>query len=349
MNQSILLFLLGCAPTDTDGDRAVTIDSGVVRDSGVEQDTDEQDTDEQDSDGEVVSCLEAGDYDEVVVIDGFTHRFRLHVPPDLTADAPLVVQLHGGGSDGAAMEVVSTLSAQGDVQGYLTLTPEGWEVPLNGSQVWNAGACCGPTDQQPDHVHAVREMIGLAEEMGACIDRTRVFATGHSNGGMMTYRLACEASDLFSAVAVSAGALVSEDLSGAPVTVFTCAPERPVSILHVHGLEDGCVPFEGGTSEATGNTTLPIDAVMARWRAINRCAADADESGDDVVQRRAWSCADDASVALITVEGLGHAWAGSPIYGNPERCGGATTDAVSTTQEAWRFFQAHPRSAVAGQ
>ena len=159
----------------------------------------------------------------------------------------------------------------------------------------------------------------------------------------MSYRVACEASDVFAAVAVSAGTLATEDLSTDPPTVaYACTPDHPVSMLHVHGLDDGCVPFVGGLSEATGHTLLGIEDSLEVWETWQDCTAN-DDTTDGPVRRRAWACSGGAGLELITVEGLGHAWAGSQIYGNPERCGGTTTQAVSTTTELWRFFQANGR------
>lgn len=288
------------------------------------------------------SCLAPGDYDETLEVDGVEHRFRLHIPPATSMADALVLQFHGGGSNGAAMELVSGLSALGDAEGFATLSPEGWQVPSVGSQVWNGGACCGPTQLQPSHVAATAAMLDVVPELGACFDAKRVYATGHSNGGIMTYRLACELSDRIAAVAVSAGYLASDNLDATPPQqVFACAPDRAVPLLHVHGLEDLCVPFAGGKSQSTGKTSPAVEDVVADWRARSACVEAGTDTTEGAVRRRGWTCEGGSSVELITVATLGHAWAGSPIYGNPELCGGLTTDQVSTTEEAWRFFQAH--------
>jgi len=281
------------------------------------------------------TCLGPGDHDLQVEVDGRTFAYRLHVP-STPAPHPVIVQFHGGGSTGAAMELVSELSSRGDPLGFATLTPEGFAV--GGSQVWNAGACCGPTAILPDHVTATVAMLEHAEERGACLDEARQHAIGHSNGAMMAYRLACEESERFVSVALSAGTLATVDQRTEPPTrAFTCAPRRPVSVLHVHGLEDRCVPYDGSVS-ASGNDLIAVEEAVAAFRASD-CPAEPDDTTAGVVRRRRWDCADHA-VELVTVEELGHAWAGSPIYGNPELCGGTTTTAVSTTDEALAFFAA---------
>lgn len=286
------------------------------------------------------ACRSAGVYDETVMVDGLAFRYRLTLPD--AVPRPAVIQFHGGGSTGAAMDTVSGWANLGNGEGVATLTPEGFPVGGVGPQVWNAGACCGPTDALPDHVQATVAMLDHAQAQGACLDDDRVFATGHSNGGMMTYRLACEASDRIAAVAVSAGTLATEDQTVQPPRVaFTCTPPEPVPLLHVHGVEDLCVPLDGSES-ANGNDLLSIDDAVARFRALAACPAAPSETVTGPVRRQTWSCPDAVEVTLITVDALGHAWAGSDIYGNPERCGGTTTSAVSTTEEAWAFFSRAP-------
>lgn len=294
---------------------------------------------ESSASGSSPSCLEPGRYEGSVTVDDSSHAFELLIPdsPD-GAPAPMVIQLHGGGSTGAEMDFVSRFSTRAEEEGFALLTPEGWAVPPGETQVWNAGSCCGPVAQAPDHVAVLGRMLDRVEEMGACVDPERVFATGHSNGGIMSYRLACELSGRIAAVAVSAGSLANQDLSVEPAEeIFECSPPRPVSILHIHGLQDACVPYEGGETRA--GVELPgVESVIEHWRNHNRCDEGTDEQVGPV-RRRAFPCAEDTRVELITVEELGHAWAGSPIYGNPETCGGATTQAVSTTEEALRFFR----------
>lgn len=195
------------------------------------------------------------------------------------------------------MEAVTELTALADEEGFLVVTPEGWEVPNIGSQVWNGGACCGPLSMMPDHVAATEAILSEVKALGACFDASRVFATGHSNGGIMTYRVACELSHLFAAVAVSSGYLADVNLdTEPPQQVFACEPGRPVPILHVHGLADECVPFEGGYSQSTEKTSPPIEEVIARWREFNDCSALEKESTQGEVHRRRWSCEAGAAV-----------------------------------------------------
>ncbi|MEN0062418.1 MAG: PHB depolymerase family esterase [Myxococcota bacterium] len=288
-------------------------------------------------------CRAAGDYDETIEVDGRPFRYRLHVPPTGAEPRAAILQLHGGGSDGAAIETVTGLSALGDQEGFATLTPEGFAVGKGGPQVWNAGSCCGPPALLPDHVASMIAMIDDAQTKGACLDADRIFATGHSNGGMMSYRLACEASDRIAAVAISAGTLATvEESVDPPLVAFECTPSRPVPLLHVHGLEDLCVPYDGAVA-SNGQDRLGVEAAVEVFRTAASCPDEPTDETEGVVRTRTWTCPQDIEIALVTVEELGHPWAGSPIYGNPEQCGGTTTDAISTTTEAWAFFERHGR------
>jgi len=284
------------------------------------------------------SCLPPGDHPRAVNVSGLRHDYVVHVPPARLEDAALIVQLHGGGSTGAAMDAVSQLTRLADREGFVVVTPEGWPARGIGPQVWNAGSCCGPVGQAPDHVAVIAAILdGVAAE-DACFDRGRQFATGHSNGGMMAYRLACELSDRLAGVAVSGGALMNRDRSMTPPSViFSCDPVAPVSILHVHGIEDLCAPYAGGATPG-GAVMPPVEEVVAGWRERLNCGP-ASEAVEGPVRRIEADCRDGSAVELISVEGLGHPWAGSSIYPSRELCGGSTTTAVSTTDELWRFFR----------
>jgi len=331
-----LLAISGCSddtadesPTDTDTDT----DTGAAPPS----DSDDGGAPESPE----PNCLAAGAYEASVEVDGVVHRYEVLIPAAAVAPAPAVLLFHGGGSTGAAMQTVSELDAVAEREGFVLVTIEGFDIGRQ-TQVWNAGACCGPT-AAVDHVAAVSAILDQAIADGACIDEQRVYATGHSNGAMMSHRLACELSDRIAAIAASAGGLMNTDLRVSPPTdVFACAPGRAVPVLHVHGLDDTCVPYAGGLTTGNSDAVHPAaEDMIAGWRTRNGCDDDAIDVTEGAVRRRTWACRDGAEVELIAVAGLGHAWAGSPIYGNPDICGGTTSDALSTTEELWRFFQRH--------
>jgi polyhydroxybutyrate depolymerase len=168
------------------------------------------------------------------------------------------------------------------------------------------------------------------------IDPKRVFASGLSNGGMMTYRLGCDASARFAAIAPV----------GATVITDPCRPKKPVSLLHVHGLADGNVPFDGGdpTKHLQPNppTYPPVRAGVDTFVRADRCRPKPRVTKAGVVTTDRWrGCTSGTAVELITIADGGHSWPGgermAQILDPP-------SDALDATTTIWRFFAAHPRS-----
>lgn len=107
----------------------------------------------------------------------------------------------------------------------------------------------------------------------------------------------------------------------------------------MHGLQDLCLPYDTGLS-STRRELLPVEDTIDIWRTLNNCSPYGTDVTDGDVRRRVWTCDAGSTVELVTVDGLAHSWAGSTMA-NPS-CGVETTMAVSTTQQAWCFFQNHP-------
>ncbi len=203
-----------------------------------------------------------------LVVDGRERSYRLHIPPGLVPSAPsaLVVGLHGGGGNGANLQAKVGLDAIADREGFLVAYPDGSGRLDDYLLTWNAGNCCGyALDEQVDDTAFLRAMVADIARTYS-IDPRRVYATGMSNGGMMSYRLACEAADLFAAVAPVAGALNLE----------LCEPSEPVSVLAIHGTADQHVLFEGGAPAVTVDSHPRIDQsvhyAMTYWAARNGCS-----------------------------------------------------------------------------
>ena len=263
-------------------------------------------------------------------VGGVTRTYRLFVPTGLTGPAPLVVVLHGGYGSGAQAETAYHWDDRATAGGFVVAFPDGLH------RSWNAGGgCCGQAGR--DGVDDVAFLTALVAEVGrrVPVDPRRVYATGMSNGGIMTYRLACE-TDLFAAVApVAATRLV-----GCP------APAR-MSVLAVHGIADPIVPYQGGPGGSYGPAGAHVDGppvpdVVAEWRTVDGCAEPSVANTGAVTTSTA-PCPDGRSVTLVTVAGLGHEWPGSagPGDGGATGSGGASA-AVDATAVIWDFFAAHP-------
>jgi polyhydroxybutyrate depolymerase len=242
---------------------------------------------------------------------GRSREFRLYVPAsaDLSGPVPLVLNFHGLGSNAPQQEAYSDLVNKAASEGFITAAGQG----IRSS--WNAGEiCCPPArDEGVDDVQFARDMVArIAQDY--CIDVQRIYSTGMSNGGFMSNRLACDAADLFAAVAPVASLL----------GVSTCEPTRPMPILMFNGTEDALVPYAG----ATGS--------FARWALLNGCEGEPEvtfENGDSRCESYL-DCAEGATTTLCTVQGGRHTWPGSPL-------GHTTTDLIAS-DAMWEFFLAHP-------
>ena len=153
---------------------------------------------------------------------------------------PLILVLHGYGASGEAQTALLGIEARATQYGFVTLAPDGTRDP-SGSLFWNATpACC---DFGNVVVDDVAYLTGLIDDAIAqlAVDPARVYVVGHSNGGFMAYRLACEKSAKINAVAVIAGA-VNPDAT-------VCGTPKPVNVLHIHGTADATIAYNGGTIE----------------------------------------------------------------------------------------------------
>jgi polyhydroxybutyrate depolymerase len=262
---------------------------------------------------------------------GTRRTYRVHVPPSLTRrGAPLVVALHGGFGTSASVLRQGSWEAIADRHGFVVVAPDGL------ARSWNAGMCCGPAMRNDfDDVGFVLAVLDDVESM-VRIDPRRVFATGISNGGMMAYRLGCEASRRFAAIAPVAATVVD------PV----CAPTVPVSLLHIHGLADRNVPFEGGfptkSLQLDPPSYPPVRAGIETFVRADGCADEPAVSERGVVKTERWrGCDARTAVKLITIADGGHSWPGGTqllaILDPP-------STALDATATIWRFFATHPRA-----
>ena len=252
--------------------------------------------------------------------------YRVHVPKGYTGTQALmvVVGFHGLGDSGQKLETLSGLSTAADTQGFLAVYPDG----ISGS--WNAGKCCDPAKtlkvDDAAFVNAVLDDV----QAKYCVDSKRIFATGFSNGGYMSQVVGCQLSQRFAAIAPVSGTM----------TLSTCSPTRPVSVLEFHGTLDFVVPYGGGG--LTGGAAS-VDDTIAGWVKRNGCTdakpAVVFQKGDTTCSAYQ-QCQDGAAVELCKIDGGGHQWPSSPTGGNPIR-GKMSTD-IDATAQILAFFAAHP-------
>jgi polyhydroxybutyrate depolymerase len=227
-------------------------------------------------------------------------QVTVHVPAsyDPARPAPLVVGLHGYTSDAAELEMYLQLTPESDRRGFVYAYPDG-STDDRGEQFWNAtDACCSFSEPKPDDSRYLSELISTLE--GAYrIDRARVSLIGHSNGGFMAFRMACDHADQVAAI-VSLNGATWDDAS-------RCRPSRPVSVLAINSSTDETIAFTGG--DIDGNAYPSAATTVARWVGYDRCGAGRDAPKLDLAPAlpgaetsvRTYSCAAGSVVQAWTI------------------------------------------------
>jgi polyhydroxybutyrate depolymerase len=276
-----------------------------------------------DGDGEVEpNCagdLEAGDFNRDVMVDGVERKYRLFVPSgyDPAVPTPMVVNYHGFGSNAGQQVFFSNMNEHAEEQGYLVAYPEGLQNS-DGSQAHDGGPFCCADDDGRDDLAFLAALID-ATKTEACLDPRRVFGTGMSNGGYMSYRLACDASELIAAVAPVTGSL--------GLMAADCTPERPVPLIAFNGTADQRVPIGPATQSVEFYANLlGCDDEPAQ-----------EEVFGSVTCETFQGCADQSEVVFCSAEGMGHCWPGTEFCVDPP----STLD-ISANHMMWEFFEAHP-------
>ncbi len=310
--------------------------------------------------------LEAGTHEFTLQTpDGRERRYLVHVPAQLQPQPPLVLNLHGGGGSAESTAQSTMMLPLAEAQGFLLAFPEGVPATDSGpgmlgpSATWNTGRCCGRAMEE--NIDDTAYINALLDDLATRIDfdAQRVYATGFSNGAMMSYRLACELSQRIAAVAPVGGQGDS----------FPCEPQRPVPVLHIHGTEDMCANYNGGPTcggcfqrflnaafgtmlEVPTSTCASVDSFIETWRARNSCEDTAEVSYQQgAVTCQTWSCAQNTEITFCPVKGMGHTWPGGarPAFcdrPNSAVCAawlnevGAQNDDIGVEQ-IWAFFERH--------
>ncbi len=264
---------------------------------------------------------------------GSTDRtFLLHLPIgyDGTSDLPLIIAMHGGFGNAFNIENQSQLSAKADAENFIVVYPEGVIGGLLNISSWNAGWCCGyASNSNVDDVGFIAALLDTLINLYS-IDTNRVYATGMSNGGFMSYRLACELSDRIAAIAPVA----------ASMSMVNCDPTRSVPIIGFHSYLDANVPYSGGVgSGASNHYNSPQDSVLNIWGGINSCLNVNDTIMDDsqytFIKWTACDC--DAEIHYYITQDGGHSWSG----GMQTALGDSTSNFINATDLMWSFFQQH--------
>ena len=266
--------------------------------------------------------------DEPRITFGGDRPVDLKVPSAYTAESewPLLMVLHGYGVTAAVQSGYFGVNALVESEGVLLIAPEGTKN-ANDDQFWNAtDACCGFGDSVDD----VAYLRSLLEDVSSdyAVDPSKVFVVGHSNGGFMTHRMACEASDLITA-AVSLAGMTWLDPG-------QCTPAEDVSVLQIHGDADDTILYAGGTVDPSAPYYPSALESVTRWQSHDACAAglvldpvrkdlDFNLAAEETRVER-FDCGGSLDVELWTIEGGGH-----------------IPDFYDFAADVWPWLDAHPR------
>ena len=291
--------------------------------------------------------LPAGDHRITLAHDGRDRVYFLHVPPTPVSAQPLPVMVayHGGGGSAEGFQDYAGLDNVADRETFLVVYPDG--IGAAGLHTWNAGRCCGRAmqDRADDVGFTAAILSDLAGRLP--IDRRRVYATGHSNGAMMAYRLAAERADIVAAIATVAGAMILD----APFR-----PSRAVPVLHIHSADDPRALYDGGLGPPFPLTNQrvhhePVAAALAAWIERNGCpttpfvettrrvGAAQVGAGHTATLLVHAPCTSGAPVQHWKLTGAGHGWPGDTDRRRPllDALVGPPTAVVDAAEEAWRF------------
>lgn len=244
-----------------------------------------------------------------------------------------MLALHGGGGNGGNTERQSGFSDLADREGFVVAYPEG---TAKGDHLltWNAGGCCAYA--MANDVDDVGYISAVLDELTGHypVDPDRIYVTGMSNGGMMTYRLGCELAHRIAAIAPVAGTLHADP----------CQPTQPVPVFVVHGTADQNVPFEGGvgTGRRVGSQADRVDPSVAYaiefWTSHDGCPEQPTTTRDGAVVRTSYGpCEAGSDVVLVAIEGGEHEWPGSLDRGRPDD----PPSDFDATAAVWEFFSRH--------
>jgi polyhydroxybutyrate depolymerase len=245
-----------------------------------------------------------------VVVDAGRGPVSVHVPPayDPAEPLPLVVALHGYTATGAILEATFQLTPLADELGFFYVTPDG-NTDILGNPYWNAtGACCDLFNTNVDDSSYLRALIEEIKDV-LTVDRRRVYVVGHSNGGFMAYRMACDHADTIAAVASLAGATF--------LNPAACSRTEPVHVLQIHGTADTTIEYDGGQVVFFMDPYPGAVQTVQTWATYDGCALvssggpnlDLDSGlpgAETTVSRYTTACAPGGSAELWTIAGGQH-------------------------------------------
>ncbi len=264
-------------------------------------------------------------------VDGTQREYSINIPPGYngTDALPLVMALHGRGSNAMQQRLVTGFDLSSDTNNFILVAPNAidgnWALPMV------------PGRATSDTTFITELLTALDQRL--CVDKSRLYASGMSLGSAMALALACAPKQSFAAF----GGV------GASFYRPTCNAAPPAPLIYFHGTADPIVPFEGGKvagspARSTTSRVTGANQNMADWANHNGCAPDPTVTEKADVTRTVWSqCSNNADVDYYRIDGGGHTWPGANelVASFTESSLGKTTQTVNATALMWDFFKEH--------
>lgn len=289
------------------------------------------------------STLRPGDHTFSIQHGGRNRSYIVHVPSGTDA-LPVMIAFHGGGGEASSFKNYAGLDAIADREHFIVVYPNGTGILPNRLLTFNGGGCCAFAKER--NIDDVGFTMAVLDDLArkTRIDRARIYATGHSNGAIMAYRLAAERADQIAAIGAIAGAL----------SVTSFSPSRPVAVMDVHSVDDPRALYEGGSPPPlpginNRETHQPVQKGLDDWIRANGCTPtpattetrrgrSGTSEATHTATKLVWSgCKGGVEVVHWKLTGAGHGWPGKERDGLSEALVGPHTSIVDAAEEAWKF------------
>ena len=278
----------------------------------------------------------------MVIHEGVEREYIIHVPENLNQDSPIVFVIHGYTGSAEGIAAYTGMNSIAEREGFIAVYPQG-TIDSNGNTFFNVGYEFND-DSPINDVSFIRELVrSISQEFN--LKRKKAFATGMSNGGDMSYLLACTSSDLFKAVAPVAGVLMKG-------LKDSCELSSPVPIFEIHGTADKISLFEGDLNNEGGwgayyDLPSTIDFFAERYQLTNKSVKQmtSKESGADydIFFERHWADDLEEEVWMYRIEDGRHVWPGIKLnwWDNPLAWFyfGSGNEDINASEEVWAFFK----------
>ncbi len=274
---------------------------------------------------------------KTIQVDGLQRHYLAFAPDHVKEPLPVVIVLHGGGGNASQIQRVTGFNDLAAKHGFVVVYPD------SAGGYWNDGRGVEFMRAQRENINDVKFIRSILDDLAKDhkIDRSRVFSTGLSNGGLMSHRLAAEASDAIAGIAPVCGGM-------APVIAATFKPQFPVSILIIQGAADPVVPIDGGDivgRDSTRGKVIPTKDTLAKYlerngNANNPMKTKLDPKDENIVEVSKYPDGPGgAKTWFYLVKNGGHRW---PARSRNSRPKGTSPPGFSATERIWDFFSGCP-------